>query len=156
MNDPASRKFWKKLQGHAHQTLGDQFWQDIAGLVPTQGPRVDVYETADRVVAVVELPGWKETYPLKLSVHKNVLHIKGDMPCTYPVDEDELRVSERFFGQFHRKIALPSGVATAGMRARYENGLLTVEFAKAKEADQAIDLTVEYVNDSGKKGGERP
>lgn len=136
-------RFWKKLRSQADRTLGDQFWNDISGLIPTSQPRTDVYQTDDRLFVVIELPGCKADEAIKLSVHKNTLHIKGDLPCKYPVEEDDLLVSERFFGQFHRKIALPPGISGEGMKAQLRDGLLTIQFIRKKESDKVIDIAID-------------
>jgi HSP20 family protein len=136
------RQFWKNLRSQADRTLGDQFWQDISGLIPTQQPRTDVYLTADRLFVIVELPGCKAD-AVKLSFHKNSLHIRGDLSCPYPVEEDELIVAERFFGPFHRKVELPPGISGTGMKARIRDGLLTVEFLRKLEADSPVDIVID-------------
>ncbi|MDF2719495.1 MAG: hypothetical protein K0R28_6420 [Paenibacillus sp.] len=145
--------FWKKLKSQSDRTLGDQFWNDISGLIPNSQPRTDVYLTDDRLIVVIELPGCKVEETVKLSVHKNTLHVKGDIPYRYPVEEDQLLVSERFFGQFHRKIDLPRGISGEGMKARFRDGLLTVEFVRSKEPDSIINIAIET---SGSEGGADP
>ena len=137
------RRFWKNLRSQADRTLGDQFWNDISGLLPTTQPRTDVYQTADRLIVVMELPGCKADEAMKLTVHKNTLHVKGDIPYRYPVDEEDLLVSERFFGQFHRKIQLPADTVVEGMKARFRDGLLTVEFVRKQDPDSIIDIKIE-------------
>ena len=138
-----TQRFWKNLRSKANRTLGDQFWQDMTELLPTQQPRIDVYRTPDRFYVHVELPGWKDTESLKVYVQRNTLHLRGDLPCSYPVAEDDLIRSERFFGPFHRKIELPPDILPEGIRARYENGLLTVELGIRTEADLPIEIPVE-------------
>ncbi|MEF3304961.1 Hsp20/alpha crystallin family protein [Paenibacillus sp. GYB003] len=137
------RQFWKKLKSQADRTLGDQFWNDIAGIIPNSQPRVDVYQTGDRFFVAMELPGCTPDGTLKLSVHNHTLHIKGDIPYRYPVEDDQLIVSERFFGQFHRKIQLPPDVSDEGMKARLRDGLLTVEFFRSKPSDAVIDIAID-------------
>lgn len=139
-------RFWKQLRSQADRTLGDQFWNDISGLLPNSQPRTDVFQTADRLFVVIELPGCKADEAVKLSVYKNTLHVKGDVPYRYPVEEDALLVSERFFGQFHRKIPLPPGTAAEGMKARYKDGLLTVEFLRRNDSDDIVDIPIDLPN----------
>ncbi|RKN86396.1 Hsp20/alpha crystallin family protein [Paenibacillus ginsengarvi] len=138
--------FWKKLRSQADRTLGEQFWNDISGLIPNAQPRADVFQTEDRFIVVIELPGCKVDESVKLSVQKNTLHIKGDIPYRYPVEDDQLLVSERFFGQFHRKVALPQGTSAEGMRARYRDGLLTIEFVRQKQPDTVIDIAIDTLD----------
>jgi HSP20 family protein len=143
------RNFWKKLRSQAQKTIGDSFWQDLTGLLPNQSPRVDVYQTAEHTFAVIELPGWDNDGTLKLTMHRNTLHIKGDIPCPYPIGEDSLIVSERFFGPFQRKIELPPDTASEGMKAVYDNGLLTVTFLRAKSEDAPVTIDIQLPEQKG-------
>lgn len=149
-------RFWKKLRAQADQTLGDGFWNDISGLLPTAQPRTDVFQTGDRLFVVIELPGCKADEAIRLSVHKNTLHVKGDLPYVYPVEEDDLLVSERFFGQFHRKIALPPGISNEGMKARFADGLLTIEFIRLKHSDAVVDIAIVPASTEEESGSPLP
>lgn len=137
-----SRHFWSKLRKQANRTLGDQFWQDISGLLPNQQPRVDMYRTDVKLYVLIELPGHKAEQSLKLSIQQHTLHIKGDLPYPYPVEEEELLISERYFGVFHRKIDLPPDTSPQGIEAKFENGLLTVVCRRAKAFDSAVDIPI--------------
>jgi hypothetical protein len=49
----------KDLNAFHNQTsevLGEEFWQDMAGLIPNTRPRIDIYYTSTEVVVLVEIP----------------------------------------------------------------------------------------------------
>ncbi|MDF2721244.1 MAG: molecular chaperone [Paenibacillus sp.] len=137
------KQFWKKIRSQADRTLGDHFWSDLSGLLPNAQPRADVYQTEHTFVVIIEVPGVNVEQSIKLSVFKNVLHIKGDIAFPYPVEEEAMLVSERFFGQFHRKVSLPTDVSSVGMKAQYRDGLLMVQFQRKQEPDTVIDIAIE-------------
>jgi HSP20 family protein len=139
MNDP--KALWNAIKGQANKTLGEDFWHDISRLIPNPGPRVDIFETSGEVVVVVELPGLSSLDAIKLSLVDRQLMMKGEIRCDYPVEEEELSLSERFYGKFQRSIPLPHDVEADGVATNYRLGLLTVRFRKkAMEGVRPIQL----------------
>lgn len=128
MNDP--KALWSAIQNQANKALGEDFWHDISRLIPNPGPRMDIYETGDEVVVILELPGLMSLDSIKMSLIDRHLLLKGELRCDYPVDEDELSLSERFYGKFQRKVSLPHDVEADGVSTSYRLGLLTVRFRK--------------------------
>ncbi len=126
MNDP--RQIWRALKQRSEDALSDEFWQDIASLMPNHGPKADLYTKDNYFIAVVELPGLSSEEQVRLSISGKNLHIRGDIPCPYEAEEKLL--SERFTGQFQRKIVLPQEVLPYSIQARYHNGLLYVNMEK--------------------------
>lgn len=96
-------------------------------------PRLEVNETDNEVKVVAELPGMAER-DITLTVTDGILSISGEQKSE--TADDKRGYSERFFGRFERRIALPTSVAEDGAQADMVNGLLTVTFAKAKESDR--------------------
>lgn len=134
MNDPKS--LWKTLRNHTRQAIGDQFWNDMAQMLPFQGPRADMYETSEELVVIVELPGLSSIDKVALSTNGKALQLKGELPCDYRLKTEELLLSERFSGGFQRRIELPREIDPDRVQARYENGLLTVRLRKKPEAEE--------------------
>jgi HSP20 family protein len=94
-------------------------------------PVLDVYEDADTVTVKVELAGMKKE-DFEISLEDGALTIAGKRE-TPEETRDSFR-SERFFGSFSRTIAVPSPVKSDGVKASYEDGILTVVLHKADEA----------------------
>jgi HSP20 family protein len=135
---------WKKIRAQAAPHLGEDFWNDISGIIPAQGPRVDVFRENQLITILVELPGLNHSEQLKLFIEDHTLHIKGEVPYPYPVSQDELMVSERFFGHFHRKIELPSDIVYEGIHAVYQNGLLIVKVAIKIAEHKSIPIDIHF------------
>ncbi len=102
-------------------------------------PRVDVRETDIALEVSVELPGVAEA-DVELTVRENILTIEGDKPAAVRADEgddgddsasDAVYYSERHYGKFRRRLALPSHVNADEATAEFADGVLTVHLPKA-------------------------
>ncbi len=107
--------------------LGEQFWDDIAELIPNKGPNIDIYYTRAKVYVIAEIPGLESPDQLQISLAGQTLEIEGDIPRLYPVTEHRITKNERFFGHFRRTLPMPKPVSSSGIAAKYSRGLLTVE-----------------------------
>ncbi len=94
-------------------------------------PALDLYQTNDDVVAVVELPGMRKE-DIELSLQDGMLTISGERKTETP-DADKTARSERFVGKFRRSISLPTRVDANKVTAVYKDGMLTVTLPKAEE-----------------------
>lgn len=121
---------WNMLQSQAQDVLGDDFWEDIQELLPNPGPRVDVYETQQEVVVVLEAPGVFNRDQIKTSLKGCTLQIEGQIDKSYPVGEQQILRSERFSGPFKREIELPDKYVYQKIAAKYTHGLLIVQVVK--------------------------
>lgn len=134
MNPPGNRSSkpdWKGLSAQANDVLGPEFWQDIASIIPLTGPRVDMYETPQELVVVAEVPGLSSPENIQLSFRDQSLLIRGMLVRPYQVNDEQMRLSERYFGNFERAIRLPGRALTDQMRAQYHNGLLIIRIPLA-------------------------
>src|ERR1041384_7119619 len=87
-------------------------------------PAVDLYEDKDNLIVKVELPGMKRQ-EIDISVHDGTLTISGEKKHEEKSQDGEPYRSERFFGRFHRTLALPKPVEPDKAKANYHEGLLT-------------------------------
>lgn len=95
-------------------------------------PNVEVRETDNEVRLTAELPGLSER-DVELTLENDVLCLRGERKAE---SEDKDRgYSERFYGRFERRIALPSGVDEEKVSACFDNGVLTVTVPKSAEAE---------------------
>ncbi|CAM4458042.1 MAG: Hsp20/alpha crystallin family protein [Paenibacillus macerans] len=125
--DP-SKRMLRKLRSHMHETVGENFWEDMSGLIPPLFPRMDMYRQDGRFIAVIELPGAASPDKIKISTNGKTLKITGVIPYDYPVHEDRLLRSERSLGSFNRTVSLPVEVEPDSAEAVFESGLLTAIF----------------------------
>jgi len=94
----------------------------------TWSPAVDVYETAEEMIVVAEIPGVDQA-KLDLAVTVNVLSIRG-VKEVGNLPEPLLQLRERRFGPFHRELTLPHEVDFDKAHAEVEQGTLTVRLPK--------------------------
>ena len=94
-------------------------------------PALDLYQTNDDVVAVVELPGMRKE-EIELSLHDGMLTISGERKDD-TAEGDKTGRTERFVGKFRRSISLPTRVDVNKVTANYKDGILTVTLPKAEE-----------------------
>lgn len=104
------------------------------GASGTWVPTLDVFETQDRFVVAVELPGI-EPDDVEVSVEDSTLTIKGQREFFYKDATDEsLRRIERRYGAFSRSLTLPQTADADRIGASFDKGVLTVEVPKREEA----------------------
>ena len=96
-------------------------------------PSMDVYETDDKIVAKLELPGI-EPDNVDVSVEDSTLTISGRREFSDEVNEESYHRVERRYGSFTRAITLPHTADAENVNANFDNGVLTIEVAKAEKA----------------------
>jgi HSP20 family protein len=95
-------------------------------------PALDLYESGDHFVAIVELPGMPKE-AIDISLHDGTLTISGERKRESNNGETAQR-TERYVGTFRRSIALPSRVDPSKVSATYKDGILKVTLPKTEEA----------------------
>lgn len=117
-------------------------FQRDAGLFSGWSPALDVHQDKDNVFVKVELPGMKKE-EIDISLHDGMLTITGERKHEEETKEGESFRSERYFGKFHRSVALPTAVDTEKVNASYKDGILTVTLPKSEEAKpKQIEVSV--------------
>jgi HSP20 family protein len=95
-------------------------------------PPVDVYETPEETVVVVELPG-VDASQVELSIANNLLIIRGTRsPDDRPDAQVQLR--ERRFGSFLRHVPIASEVDFDAAQAETVHGVLTIRLPRRRAA----------------------
>ncbi|HEU4696431.1 MAG TPA: Hsp20/alpha crystallin family protein [Sphingomicrobium sp.] len=100
-------------------------------------PTVDIKEKDDEVIVTAEVPGMTEN-EVELYFDKGVLTIRGFKKA----EKDEPSYSERFYGRFERRIALPYSVDAEHCSAESRDGLLLVKFEKLAAADNKKKIPI--------------
>lgn len=140
MDDHARQNPMKDLNAFHHQAsevLGEEFWQDMAGLIPNTGPRIDIYHTSTAVVVLAEIPDLHSQDQIGILLEGQTLVLEGEIPRLYPVTDNRITQGERFFGRFRRSLTMPKPVSTKGIQAKYHRGLLIVELPIDQSLQQA-------------------
>ncbi len=122
--------------------LFEEYWNPVAGgppstsptdlAAPVWSPAIDLSETPDELVLVVDLPG-VEPSTIDLSLTGNVLSVRGEK-VTAEVPPGQSRAKERPVGPFHRQITLTEPVDFDRVQAEAKNGVLTVRLPKQEAA----------------------
>lgn len=100
-------------------------------------PPIDVEETKEEVIVKAEIPGMKKD-DIKISLQNDNLMIEGEKKQEKKSKSKNYHRIERIFGKFKRVIALPCEVKSDKVKAKYENGLLTINLSKSEETKSVI------------------
>jgi len=132
----------------------EEVWQDffeadrpLLSRVEVLVPSVDIYETGETVCMEVELPG-VEREAIQVWTVQNWLFIEVEKRGCVPEAKSPGRINylclERKFGRIQRKIELPSPCHPQKAKARFQNGILTIEFQKITERrGRRLDIPIE-------------
>lgn len=96
-------------------------------------PAVDVTQDKENVYVRAELPGMKKD-EIEVTLHEGIVSLSGERKSETEEKSDQVYRSERYFGRFHRSVALPTAVDAEKITASYKDGVLTVTLPKAEEA----------------------
>jgi HSP20 family protein len=115
-------------------------------------PHIDVVETPEAVLILVEIPGLAAA-DLKVEVRGTLVHISGTKSTPLPgAQRIKFHCLERGHGRFAREIQLFAAVNTHNGTARLVDGLLTIEFPKVEEKRHAARVL--HIQETEKSTGE--
>lgn len=98
-------------------------------------PSVDMYESDGSVLVRMDLPGLSKD-DIDISFDGHVLSVTGQR------EEEEEKTDEgscywsreRFTGDFHRYVHIPTEVLSEKLKAKFKDGVLEIELPKAEKA----------------------
>jgi HSP20 family protein len=96
-------------------------------------PAVDVYESDEKVVVKIELPGI-EKKDVDVEILGDMLTIKGEKTKEEEKTERHYHRLERVHGSFHRSISLPGEIESDKAKASFKDGILEIELPKTEAA----------------------
>ena len=114
----------------------EDFWRQSSRGLTARGawwPAVDVVETEGEFKVIAELPGMKKE-DVKISLTDNVLTLRGEKKMEKEENNDNWHQVERSYGAFERSFHLTCPVDASKVKARFDNGVLTVVLPKSEEA----------------------
>jgi HSP20 family protein len=91
--------------------------------------KVDVYETEKEIVVRSTIAGVSPK-DLDISLHNDLLTIRGKRHIKEEVGEDSFLVRECFWGDFSRSIILPTSVDVKKSEATFKDGVLIIRLPK--------------------------
>lgn len=95
-------------------------------------PPADVFETADTIEVVADMPGVDES-SMEITLERNVLTLDGHTAVNDP-QAMTLSYSEYEAGNYHRAFTLSDEIARDGIEATMKNGVLRLRLPKAGPA----------------------
>lgn len=120
-----------RLRREMQSLLSSPGWGESVLRSPNVFPPVNLYDTADSVVLMAEVPGVRES-DLDVSVQGNQVVLRGQRTIEYPEGASSHR-RERQGGAFHRTVELPFVADADKVEATYRNGVLLLRLPKPGE-----------------------
>jgi HSP20 family protein len=96
-------------------------------------PNTDIFETADTVHIVIEVPG-VERSNLDLKLKNSTLYINGFRKPTRPENEITYHQLELHYGNFEKQIPLPESLEHNEINASLVDGILEIKISKQSNA----------------------
>lgn len=121
------------MRREVDRLLGDIGGTDTSGATAWSLP-TEVLETGEEIRFITDIPG---VHPedLNVTVENGVLLVTGERKLEREEgQEGDFRLFERRYGRFERAFRVPQNVRTDSVKARYENGVLTVVLPKTEES----------------------
>jgi len=106
-------------------------WLDAAAPETEGQLAIDVFQTGKKIVIKSTIAGVRPEN-LKISLHHDLLTIKGTREADQNIKEDDYLYRECYWGSFSRSIILPAEVDSKRVEAELENGVLTVTLYKTE------------------------
>jgi HSP20 family protein len=122
------------IQNEMNRLFGRTYGSDVGET--TRGawtPALDVFETQDKFVITMELPGVSPD-DVDISVEDSTLVVRGERRFYNEQNEESFLGIERRFGEFTRSLTLPSTADAESIQASFDQGVLTIEVPKREEA----------------------
>lgn len=110
--------------------FGSMFSSD-RGWSSSSWPNVEIAETDKEWKVSAEVPGLEEQ-DIEILVGDDMLTLRGEKHSE--IDDKDKQFSERYYGRFERRMALPPDVEADRAEARFKNGVLTVSIPKSASA----------------------
>lgn len=98
-------------------------------------PNVEVSETDKELRVTAELPGLEEN-DVEVTLDDGVLTLRGEKRSES--EDQERQFSERFYGQFERRIPLGAEIQEDKVEARFKNGVLSITMPKTEQAQSKV------------------
>ncbi len=102
----------------------DRLFGDVPGYGPST-PQIEVFERGEQFVVRADLPGLDKN-DVAVELADNMLTISGERRDEHVETRHGVRVSERQYGHFVRRVPLPDGISGEDARATFQNGVLEI------------------------------
>ena len=124
-----------RFKGEIDRLFDDFFIRSPFGRPFERGdwmPAVDMSENEKEIVVHAEVPGM-DSKDIDISLNGRVLTMKGERKQEQEEKEKNYYRIERKYGSFSRSFELPADVDPNKVKAKYKDGILTLNLPKTKE-----------------------
>ena len=131
------------LSSDTHDSALERLFGDDAPQGPARSPRtpaVDVYETPESVLVLVDLPGVTKQ-DIDLRYGDGMISISAEARGLQR-DDGHWVMHERRVGRFVRGIQLGRTIDPKQVKARFTDGILELEIAKPRGGEKAVEIEV--------------
>ena len=131
--DPFHSQF-ASLQDDMNRRLEGLFAPAAEGDLPGQDflPPMDISEDAEKYTVKAEIPGMNAD-DIKIDLIGRTLTLKGEKKQESETEGENWHRVERSYGSWLRRVEMPQAVDAEKISASYDDGVLTVQVAKAEE-----------------------
>jgi HSP20 family protein len=110
------------------------FGLPFGGRMTAGWPSLELRDGEKEIRVVAEVPGM-EADDVEVLLQDGALTLRGERRSE---TDDERGYSERFYGRFERRVALPDEVDPDKVSADFRNGILTVTLPKTERAQSHV------------------
>ena len=100
---------------------------------PSFCPQLDISETNSKYNISLDLPGVSKK-DIDLKVDNNIMTIKGKKEFNKEHKDNNFYTRERFYGDFHRSVNLPSDADTDKINTNFKDGVLQINVPKSSNS----------------------
>ncbi len=105
--------------------FGENFWNEFEGIMKPNIPQINMYQTDNEILCIVNMPGLKNLNQIDIYVNYTTLELRGNINLEHA--HGTVIKEEILQGVFDRKIDLPFPVRADKMDATYKNGLVFIQ-----------------------------
>jgi HSP20 family protein len=122
----------RPFRGHEENELSFSAW----------APAVDIQETESEYVIKADLPEVKKD-DVKVGFEDGVLTVEGERKQEKEEKGKKFHRTERIYGKFIRRFALPSEIDATKLSAEFKEGVLNVHLPKAPDGKgKAVNVQI--------------
>jgi HSP20 family protein len=134
-----------QMRNRIHRLMGE-FFKEVKPLSyqPKRSfhPPMDIYETGDSLVIVMEIAGVRGD-DIQVLFEKSLLSISGTRTEFSPSSKTQLHQMEIDYGYFERTLHVPFSLNVDEIKATYREGFLMVTVPKKKESvSKAVEVKI--------------
>ena len=141
-----------KISPFVSHSLFDELFRDVNPgyfIKPLHGDglpaqiKVDVKENPSEFIVEAEIPGASKEN-IHVNIEGNVVTVSAEISQVDSQNKDDkLLRSERYYGEVSRSFQLPVDIDESASKARYENGVLTLNLLKKQKQGGGQRMIIE-------------